>query len=858
MRKLLFTLITILPIWSLYAQQPVMCVPPYNFPVSVSGIGTVTNIGGAISNPIYGVSNGAYDNAGNLLFCVKDDGLWGKGIYDGSGNFLSDLTSTSEMILGNLETSEHSPFFNKEIAIVPVPKVCNKYYVIHYISAQGSANKGYLVYEMVDCNTSPPTVYMSNAAVGSNQYVVADYDVWQPYAGIAVRKKNKNDKYYLYVTTDGLYKYEITPNGISNESKLVSVGGALTSIDFFSTTELEVSPDGRFIAWGIHDVIGNETNKVIKFQLTTPTFPADQGALANNTPTIISVTPADIQTTICGLEFTMDNHLYISASIPSSNQGLFFNSNGTTTTTYLSGTTNYYSFLERRLDNKIYMVDYTTGQYAKLDPSSNVITTIPVSTLYGLSNYIAVVGPHNYFTLPDQIDGENYAAFNSLNDLIIKDEPLDMGAEPTLTGLNIWEGEIWNCNSGNTCMSNENPYTYASDFMRVRVTNIGCVNSLPADLHMYWTRGRSGEIWNEHWLDPSIVPSNIINGHPGGREITVVSGTSTSLPIPIPSIAPGASVILTQPWTVPNGNWYPLIGSDNGVNPMICFLGRIVSADDPMNNETLNTAIGTNVRNNNNIATRNSFIITLSLHSPIKLDGSFMVNNSSIEELPIEGIRITGLDITDNIDALENVNIQLEPRLYDRWVANGRRGVGIEDVGRNIIKITDYRLAEIGNLQIMPGEEFTIAPLVELNTRSSLRENTKLYSFLINHYYRDATTRSAGVYHVVYNNEEALNPDERTDETTADITPSNRKLLAEKNTMILTSDNLIHFELDKSWEENVQVSLYDLNGNLLYSHNYLTDLSREISIDAKDYAKGMYVLNVHNHNLNKSYKVILK
>lgn len=837
------------------AQQPIMCMPPNNFPVDASGIGTVTNVPGVFSNPNYGASNGAYDLSGNLLFYVKDDGLVGSGIYDATGAFLSDLTSTSEVVSGTTYDAYYLPVFNKEIAIVPVPDACHKYYVIHHISTSSSSSlvKSYLVYEMVDCNTSPPTVYMSSAPLASNPYVIADYNEWQPNCGIAVRKKNYKGKHYLYTTVDGLYRYEITPTGITNEIKLVSIAGSLNSLAYFSTTELEVSPDGKYIAWGVYDVQGNHTNKVIKFSLTSPTFPADQGGLSSSTPTIIPLLPATISTTICGLEFTLDNHLFISASIPGSNQGIFKNLHGTSTASYISSTSNYYSFLERRLDNHIYMVDYTNGQLAKMNPYSNAITTIPLATITAKSNFVALLNPY-FYSLPDQIDGEDYTNLFKPADLIIKDEPLDMGIEPTASGLNIWEGEIWNCRTNTSCLTNENPFSYATHHMRARVTNVGCYTSQAADLHMYWTRGRSGEIWDEHWLHPSIKPSNVINGHPAGSEITV-TGVATPAPINIPPIASGSSMIFNQPWVVPNGNWYPLLGTDNGVNPMICFLGRIVSANDPMANEQLNTPIGTNVANNNNIATRNSFIITISFRDRLILDGSFMINNSFYERANIDGIRISGLDLVDDPSDIISLDIVLEDRLYNRWVANGRRGVGISDLGDNKIRILDYRIAEISNLQIVPGEAFTIAPLITLTSTRDIRENTRLHSFMINHFYADRTTRSAGVYHVMYTNEEIHDEE---DGSTRDEEGSSRKMSkSHDNTNAYVSNEVLHIALGNQWQGPIDVMLYDINGKLIKQLSHETDSARNIEISTDGLAKGMYMLHILSKSHSKLYKTTI-
>jgi hypothetical protein len=446
-------------------------------------------------------------------------------------------------------------------------------------------------------------------------------------------------------------------------------------------------------------------------------------------------------------------------------------------------------------------------------------------------------------------------------DLIISDGNPDNGIEPSLSA-NIWAGDIWNCHNNNNCLVEENPVSQSVDYMQVKVRNVGCIASQPANLHMYWTRGATQEMWKESWFDPSVEPNNVVfdgtNYHPNGGEITV-TGVSTPNPIIIPPILPGNSLILTKSWTVPNKAWFPFIsGTDqNPINPMICFLGRIVSPFyDPMNNETFPTPIGTNVVNNNNVATRNSFIINgpTVIDRSVVMDGSISVYNPRTEILPVEGIRITGINTNDigtsKIDFLE---IQLEPNLYTRWVKNGRKGLGIRDMGKNRIRILDYNLAEIRNVQVLPREKFNIVPVVSYKLNTGLSVKTRLHSFKINHYYRDNRTGSAGIYHIDFNPRSPVQNNISNDNKNSSASFISDDIIVNGN-----ESGIFNIKLLTDFGKNIIIKLYDLNGKTLSTEEIDLAASNTITFDSKIRSTGMYILNLTNENINKSIKVFIK
>lgn len=341
----------------------------------------------------------------------------------------------------------------------------------------------------------------------------------------------------------------------------------------------------------------------------------------------------------------------------------------------------------------------------------------------------------------------------SNKDLWIADSSLDIGDEPNNNG-SIWQGDIWNCQNSATCMSNEKPEFkfFGNNYMRVRVQNRGCETSPPAVLHMYWTRGRSGEIWDGHWLDPVHRPSNVINGCPGGGEITVFPGAgAVSNPLTIPTLAPGASVILTKSWKPQNPTCYPsgTPGSFNGLGePMVCFLGRIVSAADPMFDEQYGP-IAHNVKFNNNIATRNSFLVDMNPNNLVGYGGHVLFN---FEEFVPDRFGIYFNPLTESqypFDEFGRIRLRLSTDLWEDWVAGGMEGEGIEVVNEQEVLVTGTDGVTLNNVHYLPERNYVIEPVFEANEGLSFPEEPINFTYQISHFSdQEPQGNSAGVFEV--------------------------------------------------------------------------------------------------------------
>ena len=220
-----------------------------------------------------------------------------------------------------------------------------------------------------------------------------------------------------------------------------------------------------------------------------------------------------------------------------------------------------------------------------------------------------------------------FQTVGALPDLYIRGWDNDDGAEP-VQSEDIWASpDVWNCVTAG-CTTHENPeYKISgSNYLYVKVHNRGVVALEPnlAYLRAYWTIGATTEIWSKHWLHPSDtehLPLNdnfLLNGNlvVGGAEITKTASFAPA-PIALPAIPAGGSIVVGPiAWQPPNPANYPAAqlpewDKDAFGNPELCFLARIVSPYDPMNNEGLPSIIGPNVANNNNIASRNTYLVDL-------------------------------------------------------------------------------------------------------------------------------------------------------------------------------------------------------------------------------------------------------
>lgn len=266
-------------------------------------------------------------------------------------------------------------------------------------------------------------------------------------------------------------------------------------------------------------------------------------------------------------------------------------------------------------------------------PNENGVVITPLTNAIGTNNIVATVTSlttpsNNNFayrlTVYDNSEIQKVASKKikfKLNsdatwDLAMQDAYADLYDEPnemltrSVLDWDIWSSpDIWNRLQQDWDTVHQNPdHTQTHNHMYVRVKNVGCVaspsNPEEASLELYWTIASTGETWPDDWTGQTKI-----NSLDAGGRITPANG------IAIGAIAPGGQAILSYPWQPPVPQDF-----DSTLNRMaVCALARIFGNQGPPYGMTFGEIDTTkvNVRNNNNVVTRNFESINLNPPGPI-------------------------------------------------------------------------------------------------------------------------------------------------------------------------------------------------------------------------------------------------
>lgn len=248
-------------------------------------------------------------------------------------------------------------------------------------------------------------------------------------------------------------------------------------------------------------------------------------------------------------------------------------------------------------------------------------------------------------------------------DLMVRNSEEDDGTEPDTTTEYLWRStDIWvrNQNDGRNIQEHQNPVYDPNNpnYVYVRVTNNSCVTSSGNDiLKLYWAKANTSLFWDDYWTGDIII-----NGVSMGDEVNALN---------IPVLEPGQEAIIEFEWNVPNPQDYI------GINPNpwhFCLLSRIESIEDPITYPEV-TAITQNVKNNNNIAWKNTTVVDMYPNTPSQIGAVVAVSNpfSTVKAFNLQfvkGTNETGLAIYEEAE----VSAELDDVLYDAWVSGGMQG----------------------------------------------------------------------------------------------------------------------------------------------------------------------------------------
>lgn len=268
-------------------------------------------------------------------------------------------------------------------------------------------------------------------------------------------------------------------------------------------------------------------------------------------------------------------------------------------------------------------------------------------------------------------------------DLYMRNSLSDNGDEPDTVSPYFHDSpDIWIRNNDDNGTTHQNAEFHPSNpnYVYVRVHNRGTIPSTVNDsLELYWAKGSTSLNWKDHWDGTFQIQGVTVGGELPKKQI--------------PILQPGQSTIVKFEWYPPNPDDY------EGITPEpwhFCLAARINSEKDPMNIPETNY-FAQNVQNNNNIAWKNLTVVDVQPNKPI--GGAIYVANPYNITKPFRFKLYTETLIFEEAE----VNLALDPVVYNAWVQGGRVGTGIKDVGENTVQIVSQN-AFIDNVILEPQE----------------------------------------------------------------------------------------------------------------------------------------------------------
>jgi len=376
-------------------------------------------------------------------------------------------------------------------------------------------------------------------------------------------------------------------------------------------------------------------------------------------------------------------------------------------------------------------------------------------------------------------------------DLYLRNSSSDLAVEPDEeTGNVMWQSnDIWvrNQPDGIYVKEHQNPEYDPNNpnYVYVRVRNTSCVTSSGNDeLKLYWSKANTSLAWPQHW-DGSLF----IDGVSMGNEIATLN---------IPVLKPGQETIIQYEWNVPNPDDY----IDINPNPWhFCLLSRIISNDDPMTSTEV-SSIWLNVKNNNNIAWKNTTVVDIVPDLSNKVGGVVAVGNPFNESrtFRLELIREQN-ELGKAIYNEAEIGVKMDDVLFDAWERGGKNSLKLKATNEEQKNIVTDNNVIIDNIQFEPNEIGTLY---------------LTFNFLT----KELTDKDKFIYHVI-----------QRDVITNEIIGGETYEIRKKPREIFSADAGNDKEIDKneavtiSAEEINEAAIYnwyDEDGNLIYTGKDLT------------------------------------
>ena len=435
-------------------------------------------------------------------------------------------------------------------------------------------------------------------------------------------------------------------------------------------------------------------------------------------------------------------------------------------------------------------------------------------------------------------------------------EPYDANDNNVFRSVDIWN------NLSTTSVTNnkthEDPdYVSSSgntNKLRVNIENHGCSTSTAnQELRLYWTRARTDELYSRHWIYDmtnnyvvSAIPPYL--NVPGGSEITITGAANgvyntNSSPYYIPAIATAANHHMSWSQAI---DWYPPNPADfdasNGSmstadqRPILCLLARInyhtgssIFIDEVVYEPTTYTnKILPYVKNNNNVATRNTLLydnpgFLVSNGSGGDWDygfGTVIVNNTSSSSrnvsLCVDLLDASGL--TETFIDYGRIEVGLTTPLAGLWNSGGASATNFSTLSSTLFQMTDGYHACLNNIVLPANYNLEQIGLRFVFDSTAIPDSAREFAYQISMI--DSAEGMNGTNSVII----VGVPAEAPSFPLPSMTTSNRSIRRSAPKTVIypnPANDLVNIQYNNANEEtNFEVNILDNTGKVLYHGAY--------------------------------------
>jgi hypothetical protein len=544
----------------------------------------------------------------------------------------------------------------------------------------------------------------------------------------------------------------------------------------------------------------------------------------------------------------------------------------------------------------------TTSEYADL-----VLGSLDFTSFSNGSNSITLQ-PNKYYLVNIVNKGlgniwePNYFYFHAKpgkHDYSMRDFAADIGEEPS----DKWEDgifkspDLWNnvpASLGFDPNEHDEPDFVTApasqgNMMRFNLRNIGCNSAPPAtphELRLFWTRARTTELWDKHWIySKAKVKDPLGVLVVGGSEITIDPATGpysdVSDPIDLQDISPNTDYLsivgqsLTErEWFPPNPSLYDVTNgqmSNAGNRPVICFLAVINdknNADDPLIWEPTTgvsalpeVPVYQFTKNNNNVVTRNSILMDEPQYLVDNGGGSWdhgfgtvLVNNDQPTARPITlCVDLDDIGLPTDFRAYGRIEVGVTNGLWNNWVSSGMNEENMTVITPTLFELTDVHGC-IEDILVLPGSNEQIGLRFVYDGNATLPSIEENYEYVLSATYGESTRGTNSVFQARVPIQSPLNLQNKRSTFAEKMEQEDLELIVYPNPA--KEEFLMSASLPE--QSHYTITLTDAFGRLLEEINTVNTtkyFSHKFDMTAK--RDGIYYITLKSGELTQQKRVIL-